>query len=166
MAIEVREAVPDEYAAAGAVTAAAYREFLRPDSDWEDYLTEIADVGERATRTTILIAVEGDRILGSLTLELEGRVSVELGRDSLDPGESHVRMLGVDPSARRRGVARLLMTDAESRAVAAGKTRMTLHTAPPMVAAQRFYEGLGFERQADDVFPDGFTLLSYTKQLV
>lgn len=166
MTIEIREARPDEYAQAGAVTAGAYREFLHPDSDWADYLEEIAEIGERATRTTILIAVEDHRVLGSLTLELEGRVSVELGRDRLEPGEAHVRMLGVDPGARRRGVARRLMADAETRALAAGKTRMTLHTAPPMVAAQRFYEGLGFERRADDVFPDGFTLLSYAKQLV
>jgi len=166
MAIEVREAVPEEYAAAGAVTAGAYREFQGPEHDWEDYLEEIADVGERATRTTILIAVEDGRILGSLTLELEGRVSFEPGRDRLDPGEAHVRMLGVDPSARRSGVARLLMADAEARALEAGKTRMTLHTAPPMIAAQRFYEGLGFERQPVEVFPDGFTLLSYAKQLV
>ncbi|MGZ4153703.1 MAG: GNAT family N-acetyltransferase [Actinomycetota bacterium] len=166
MTIEVREARPDEYAEAGAVTARAYREFLRPDSDWADYLEEIADIGERATRTTILVAVEGHKILGSLTLELEGRVSVELGRDRLEPGESHVRMLGVDPDARRQGVARLLMADAQARALAAGKSRMTLHTAPTMIAAQRFYERLGFGRGADDVFPDGFTLLSYAKELV
>ena len=34
-----------------------------------------------------------------------------------------------------------------------------------MVAAQRMYERLGYVRGADRVFPDGFVLLSYRKEL-
>jgi len=75
-------------------------------------------------------------------------------------------MLGVDPGARRRGVARRLMAEVEIRARAAGKTRITLHTTQRMRAAQTLYEGLGFERSEDEVFPDGFVLLGYTKRLV
>lgn len=166
--MEVREATTDEHAAAGRVTAEAYREFVRPgDDDWERYLSKIADVAARADRTTILVAVEGERVLGSLTLELDARVRDEGEEEQrpLEPEEAHIRMLGVDPGARARGVARALMMESEARARAAGKTVMTLNTTHRMRAAQAMYERLGYERADDVVFPDGFVLLGYSKQL-
>jgi ribosomal protein S18 acetylase RimI-like enzyme len=167
MAIEVREARPEEHAEAGRVTADAYREYVRPgEDDWERYLLRIADVSARAEQTTIMVAVEDGHVLGSLTLEIDGRVrDGEEDQRPLDPGEAHIRMLGVDPAARARGVARALMEASEARARAAGKAFMTLHTTLRMQAAQAMYERLGYERLEDRVFPDGFVLLSYTKTL-
>jgi ribosomal protein S18 acetylase RimI-like enzyme len=164
----VREATEDEHREAGRVTADAYREFIRPgDVDWQRYLRRIADVAERADRTTVLVAVEDGRVLGSLTLELEGRVRDEDDdhHRPLEPGEAHIRMLGVDPAARARGVARALMAESEARARAAGKTHMTLNTTKRMKAARAMYDRLGYERMEDTVFPDGFVLLGYRKQL-
>jgi ribosomal protein S18 acetylase RimI-like enzyme len=168
MAIEVREATPAEHAEAGRVTAGAYREFVRPgDDDWAAYLARIADVADRASRTTVLVAAEDGRILGSLTLELEGRVRDEDDDEHrpLEPGEAHIRMLGVDPDARGRGVARALMEAAEARAREAGKSVVTLNTTRRMAAARAMYERLGYERTEDRVFPDGFVLLGYRKRL-
>jgi len=167
MAIITREARPEDHAEAGRVTAEAYREFIPPggDGDWERYLTRLADVGERARRTTILVAIEEDRIIGCVTLELESRVRDGDGDEPLEPGEAHIRMLGVDPAARARGAGGLLMADCEARARAAGKTHITLHTTMKMEAAQRMYERLGYVRGADRVFPDGFVLLGYRKEL-
>jgi ribosomal protein S18 acetylase RimI-like enzyme len=168
MTLEVREARPFERAEAGRVTAGAYSEFVRPgDDDWERYLARIADVEERADRTTVLVAVEDGRVLGSLTLELEGRIRDEDDEDfrPLDPGEAHIRMLGVDPGARGRGVARAMMAAAERLAGEAGKSLVTLHTTRRMAAAQAMYERLGYERTEDRVFPDGFVLLGYRKRL-
>jgi len=166
--MEVREAFPEEYAEAGRITAEAYREFVRPeDEDWERYLRQIADVASRADRTTILVAVEDGKVLGSLTLELDGRVRDEEDEEHrpLEPGEAHIRMLGVDPATRGRGVARALMAESEARARAVGKTFMTLHTTQRMKTARVMYEHLGYDRIEDRVFPDGFVLLGYTKRL-
>jgi ribosomal protein S18 acetylase RimI-like enzyme len=166
--VEIREALAGDHAETGRVTAEAYREFVRPgDGDWERYLARIADVGERAGRTTILLAVEDGRILGSLTLELEGRVRDDGEEDLLPlaPDEAHIRMLGVDPEARGRGVARALMAASEERARAAGKTMISLNTTKRMQAAQAMYERLGYARDEDTVFPDGFVLLGYRKRL-
>ena len=168
MAIEVREASPAEHREAGRVTAAAYREFVRPgDDDWEAYLARIADVADRASRTTVLVAAEDGRILGSLTLELEGRVRDDDDDEHhpLAPEEAHIRMLGVDPGARGRGAARALMEAAEARAREAGKSLITLNTTRRMEAARLMYERLGYERTEDRVFPDGFVLLGYRKRL-
>ena len=74
-------------------------------------------------------------------------------------------MLGVDPAARARGVARALMAASEATARAAGKTFLTLHTTQRMEAAQAMYDRLGYHRSEDRVFPDGFVLLSYRKEL-
>jgi ribosomal protein S18 acetylase RimI-like enzyme len=165
MGFEIREARPEEYEAAGRVTAGAYREFAPVgDEDWHGYLARIADVSERAARTTIVVAVDGERIVGSATLELAARVE-EPEDPPLRPHEAHIRMLGVDPSARGSGVGTLLMEACERLAIDGGKTLMTLHTTERMGAAQRMYERLGYVRDEDRVFPDGFVLLSYHKTL-
>lgn len=131
---------------------------------WEDYLRHIADVAGRADRTTVLVAVEEGRILGTATLEVDGRV--DLDEDGqLGPEEAHIRMLGVAPSARGRGVARALMAACEQRARERGRTLVTLYTTARMPVAQRMYERLGYERGADRVFDDGFVLLSFSKRL-
>jgi ribosomal protein S18 acetylase RimI-like enzyme len=164
MTTEIREARPEEYERTGVVTANAYREFFADAApDLRSYLEEIADVPGRAIRTTILVAVDGDRIVGSATLELDGRTSQDA--DPLAPDEAHIRMLGVHPDARGAGVGKLLMAACEERARAAGRTRMTLHTTTLMRAAREMYASLGYERSEDRVYPDGFVLLGYTKQL-
>ena len=115
MTIEIREARSDEHAQAGAVTADAYREFAHEgDPDWQEYLVRLADVADRASRTTILVAVEDGRILGTATLELDGRT--EQDDDPLRPHESHIRMLGVAPGRPRARVGRMMMEACEERA--------------------------------------------------
>ncbi len=162
--MEVREIRPDEYEEAGRVTALAYREFVLPgETDWEEYLEHIADVHGRSGRSLVLIAVEDGRILGSATLELGERI------DDDDPplaaDEAHIRMLGVHPDARGRGVANALIEACFDRARRAGRSRMTLHTTTRMPIAQGMYERMGFERLHDRVFPDGFVLLTFEKAI-
>ncbi|MFN2544140.1 MAG: GNAT family N-acetyltransferase [Actinomycetota bacterium] len=166
-AIEIREVRPPEREEAGRVTALAYREFVRGE-DWERYLEEIADVAGRADRTIVLGAFQDDRVLGTLTLEVDCRVGE--GQDDreaepLPPHEAHIRMLGVDPDARGRGIARALMNESIRIARERGKTLMTLNTTHRMTAAQRMYSALGFRREPDWQVDDDFVLLSYSLPL-
>lgn len=165
MELRIRAARPPEFAEAGRVTALAYREFVRPgERAWNQYLEHIADVAGRAQRALVLVAVDGDdRILGSTTLELGDRIDED--DPPLREGEAHVRMLGVAPESRRRGVARALMEACANEARARGKTLLTLHTTERMTMAQRMYESMGFVRGTDRTFPDGFSLLTYAKGL-
>src|SRR5262245_15377063 len=162
MAIETRPARPEEYREAGRVTAGAYREYAGRAS-WDRYLETIADVEGRADRGLVLVAVEDGRILGSATLELDDRI--EEDEPALPPHEAHIRMLGVDPNERGRGVARALMRECFDQAREAGRTRMSLHTTPRMTAAQAMYDSMGFERLPDRTFPDGFVLLTYARAI-
>ena len=165
MAIEVRPVRPEEYDEAGVVVVEAYREFVRPEeSGWDEYLGRLGDVAGRAGHTLALVAVEGMRILGCVTLELEARTEAESGEPLLTE-EAHVRMLGVRAEDRRRGVGRRLMEGCIDEARRAGKSLVTLHTTERMTAAQRMYESMGFERGQDYVFPDGFRLLGYERRI-
>ena len=164
MTVEIREARSEEYAEAGLVTAEAYREFFtESEFEFASYLDEIADVAGRAPRTTILVAVDDGRIVGSATLELDGRTDDEDGPLAAD--EAHIRMLGVHPDARGAGIGKHLMAACEDRAREAGRERMSLKTTTLMRAAREMYSGLGYERTEDRVYPDGLVLLGYEKRL-
>jgi ribosomal protein S18 acetylase RimI-like enzyme len=163
--IEIHEVRESEYAAAGEATARAYREFAIPGSaGWEAYLARIADVAGRAQRTTVLVASVGSEIAGSATLEVDARMNPE-STEPLAPDEAHLRMLGVDPAYRGRGVARRLVVACIDVARAPGKRRLTLETAPVMSAAQQLYPSMGFAFTGDRVTPDGMRLLEYSINL-
>jgi ribosomal protein S18 acetylase RimI-like enzyme len=157
--MEIREATAEEHAEAGRITAAAYEGLVRDAS----YLERIANVADRASRTEVLVAVEDGAIVGSLTLELSRRVNAL--DDPLEAHRAHIRMLGVAPDHQGRGIGKALMHDAETRARAAGKTEITLHTTEPMAVAREMYATLGYERSPDEVLPDGFVLMGYRKEL-
>jgi ribosomal protein S18 acetylase RimI-like enzyme len=160
--MEIRPVEHDELEEAGRVTALAYREFLpsEPSPGWDEYLESIADVPGRARRTTVLVAVEDGRILGSATIEIDET----LGDDDLElpPDVAALRMVGVDPAARRAGVGRSLVEASMDAARRAGKRQMTLRTTTLMTVAQRLYESMGFRRDKslDMSFPE-VELLGY-----
>ena len=125
--MEIRQVRPEEYAEAGRVTALAYQEFAPPgDADWEAYLRVIADVAGRVDRTIVLVAVEDSKILGSATIEMDGTVGdddVQLPSDV-----AALRMLGVDPAARGRGVGHALVQATIDRCRGRRKRELILRT--------------------------------------
>jgi ribosomal protein S18 acetylase RimI-like enzyme len=164
--MEIREVRSEEYAEAGRITGLAYEEFAPEGvSPNRDYLNRVADVAGRAGHALVLGAFENGRPLGTVTLELDGRVPGGHSRPPLAADQANVRMLGVDPGARRRGVGRALMEACETAAGRAGKRRITLETTAAMAAARHLYESMGFRRGPDQVFDDGFRLRTYELEL-
>ncbi len=161
--IEIHPVRESEYAAAGEATAQAYREFATPGSAyWEPYLARIADVAGRAARTTVLVASVCGQIAGSATLEVDARMNPET-TEPLASDEAHLRMLGVDPAYRGRGVARRLVVACIDVARARGKRRLTLETTAVMTAAQQLYVSMGFDSTGERLTPDGTRLLEYSR---
>jgi len=147
------------------VTRDAYGEFVDPtDSDWGGYLQEIGDVAARADRVPVLVAVEGGRVLGSVSIETE---EANLGDDAVEPGTANVRMLGVDPAARGRGAGRALVEACIAFARARGLRALTLHTTDEMLAARGLYASMGFVRDPgrDWNVSEDFTLTAYRLDL-
>ena len=162
MAVEIRSVHPAEHQEAGRITATAYEVFAPGGaSPNADYLARVADVGARAKHALVLGAFEGGRVLGTVTLELNGRIPGGHPRAPLEEDQANVRMLGVDPGAQRRGIGRRLMEASIDAARRAGKHRVTLETTEEMTAAQQLYEAMGFVRGPDLVWDDGFRLRTY-----
>lgn len=159
--IEVRLPRPEEYAAAGAVTALAYHEFaVEGDDGWSWYLEHLADISDRARRTTVLVAVASETVIGTATLELEDRVEPQRV-PPLRADEAHLRMVGVHPDHRRRGIARRMVLECIELARDHGKRRLTLETQPTMSAARALYESLGFQQGPTREVEAGFLLVTY-----
>ncbi|WP_200332361.1 GNAT family N-acetyltransferase [Leucobacter sp. L43] len=137
--ITIRRVSPDEYASVGAMVRAAY------EGDYtlnDEYLAEIEDVAGRDQISEVLVAVDraSGELLGSITVPLPGERLIE----DTEENEFDVRLLGVSPAARGRGVGRAIMRYAADLARTRGLDRVVLHTGEQMVAAQRLYERLGF----------------------
>jgi GNAT superfamily N-acetyltransferase len=143
--IIVRDASAAELDAAAAVMVSAYAEYLPPDptGPWLAYRNEIADVRSRLPYTTLVVAVEHGRILGAVTYYPDA------SRDTNArwPREwAAIRLLGVHPDARGRGLGRRLTEACVERARAAGCTAVGLHTTDFMAVARAMYERMGFVR--------------------
>ena len=160
--MEIREVRPEEHEETGRVTVAAYQEFVDPAVEgWDGYLRLLADVAGRAARTVVLVAVDGGRVIATATIELDDVVGDD--DEALPADTSALRMLGVLPEARGRGVARALMDEVIGRVRAAGKRVLILRTTDLMAAAQALYASMGFERatELDIQVTENFTLLGF-----
>lgn len=156
--LQVRRVRPAEYAAAGQVVATAY--LAEGFGDGPRYADLLRDVARRDAEAQVLVAVDADvGVLGSVTYACHGSAWAEIA----GPAEAEIRMLGVDPSVRGRGVGEALVGACIAHARAAGLRRLVLCTQPHMQAAQRLYARLGFYRAPErDWSPvPGLQLMAY-----
>jgi ribosomal protein S18 acetylase RimI-like enzyme len=157
----VESARPEDYDAIAELTVRVY---VDGNLASDQYTPQLADVAGRAERSELLVVRDAEgRVVGSVALVLSGDFGEVLESDD----EAAFRMLVVDPSARGRGVGRLLVTSCLDRARAVGKRRVVISTDPRMTAAHRLYEGLGFTRLPErDWTPlPGIDLLVYAVDL-
>jgi ribosomal protein S18 acetylase RimI-like enzyme len=119
------------------VHAGASVSFVLPFSKEESlaFWREKVLTGVRGGNRRVLVAREGGEIIGT----------VQLGLDTV-PNQRHraeVTKLLVHPKARRRGIARALMTALEAVALEEGRTLLTLDTQEAGVA-ERLYLSMGY----------------------
>jgi ribosomal protein S18 acetylase RimI-like enzyme len=105
-------------------------------------LAELAEL-VATPRTALLVAREGDDVLGMLTLVLY-RVPTGL--------RGWIHDVVVDESARGRGVGEALSAEALQIAEAAGVLTVHLTTRPEREAANRLYPRLGFKEYETNVY--------------
>ncbi len=161
--VSVRRAQREDHVALAALTVAAYRGLLG-DALGDAYRDELADVAGRAEVARVLVAVDaGKHIVGGVTY-LPGPGPLA---PFADPREAGIRFLAVAPDAQGQGVGGALVASCVSRAVADGKTRLSLHTTAPMTTAQRLYGRAGFRRHPGHDFElaSGLVVLAYVLDL-
>jgi ribosomal protein S18 acetylase RimI-like enzyme len=141
--MEVRVVREHEVDEAGQVVLAAYAGIEGAPPLGHGYDEELLAVGRRARQATVLVAVDGGRVVGCVTLVED---STSAWAEDLRHDEAGIRMLAVAPDGQGEGVGRLLVEACIERALAAGKPAVFLHSTPWMRAAHRLYERLGFQR--------------------
>lgn len=150
----------------------AYREF-EPGPDeperpaWTDYFeNEIPDVRGRWPFTEVLVVIEDDRVIAATTY-IPDASDPRMGEDRWPEGYAAMRLLGVHPDARGRGLGRLLTLACLDRARIDHHEWFGLHTTRYMAVAQAMYERMGFERFPENDIPitDTFTVVAYRKKL-
>lgn len=154
----VRDALPEELAEVGEIRVTAYQDagFLSPGSRYAPVLRELGGDGDG----TVLVAVDGGRIVGTVMLRSGGNVVTR-------PDETEIRALAVTPEGQGRGTGSALLRAAIERASRDDVCHLVLLTQPEMLAAQRLYDRAGFRRLPDrDWSPaPGQTLLAYGLRL-
>lgn len=140
----IRVARPEEFEAIGELTVRAYREggHLSSTSTYDQVLRAVAD---RAAHSELLVAVDGDKVLGSVTVTRPASHYSQIAR----PDELEFRMLAVAGEAVGRGVGRALVRTVIDRARADGLRRIVLNSQESMTAAHGLYVSLGFRRAAE-----------------
>lgn len=139
--VHIRLAVPGEYEAIGELSVAAYGH----DYDISDhYRQSLRDVATRAAEHEVWVAVDqrSGQLLGTAVTPKSGRHVSELAHD----GELDFRLLAVSPSARRRGIGRLLVEHIIALAAERGAARVVMNSGPHMIGAHRLYYSMGFTR--------------------
>ena len=154
--MEIREARPADFAAAGDVAVAAYAGFY--GDELGSYEGALRDVEGRARDGVVLLAIVHDAIAGTVTYVADDRSPLATGRQRA--GEASIRMLSVEPAYGRRGIGRALSIACIERARSDGKSSIVLHADEEMRASQALYESLGFRRDPSrDFHPDDVTAL-------
>lgn len=159
--VEIRLARAEEFEAIDRMLEAAYTNDYGPsDNDGDPLRSSRA----RAEHFDVWVAVgPAGELLGSVTTRRLGGPGLheDAAENVLD-----LRLLGVAPTARRRGIGAALMRRIADEAARSGFDAVALKTQPRMSGAHRLYEGLGFARtpEHDGLWIDGrkvLDLLSY-----
>lgn len=161
--MRLRRARPDDLAAVGEVTVAAYTEFTEGDLD--GYAEVLRDAARRDREAELWVATPDDseEILGTVTICPEGSA----WREVAEPGEGEFRMLAVAPEAQGKGVGAALLDVVVERFRSEGASRIVMSTQPAMGAAQHLYEAAGFVRapERDWAPAPGIDLIAYRLEL-
>ena len=125
------------------------REFgFEPDPELDHDLDD-----PTATYNALWVALDGDEVVGSVALRDLGDGAVQLKR------------MYLRPDRRGHGLGKQLLALALDWARANGMRSVRLDTSERMVAAQRLYEGNGFERVPGDAPRQGQCRLLYELRL-
>ncbi|GAA2779061.1 GNAT family N-acetyltransferase [Saccharopolyspora taberi] len=137
----IRTARPEEFEAVGEVTVRAFLDGGHLSAASE-YRQTLLDVAARAAEAEVLVSVEGDKVLGTVTVADGGTAYADIAA----PGELEFRMLAVAPEAAGKGVGTALVRAVIARARTLGRERVVLSSQQSMTIAHGLYRRFGFER--------------------
>jgi predicted N-acetyltransferase YhbS len=145
IALTVRDARDDELDEVARILAAAFEATRPPPGTdhaamYDRYLQDLANVRARRALSDLLVAVDGERLVGTGALYRPHRAvqaaTASAGGPPPWPGDwASLRALAVDPAHHGRGVARMLIEARVARARELGAPVVGIHTHSPRVRA-------------------------------
>ena len=139
----IRDAVPTDHAAINRVATAAWRQYATVFTGWDELAAFVANVAALASECELIVAEQATAVVGVV-----GYMGPHCPREPIFPdGWALIRMLSVNPAARRAGIGAALTRECVQRGIRDGATTIGLHTSPVMDSALRLYRRLGFEFQ-------------------
>ena len=138
----IRTAVPFEWDEIGELVVDAYRSGYGLSDDADGYVRVLRDVAGRANDSDVLVALEGDQIVGTATILDPGARMAEIAQ----PGEREFRFLAVAPAAWGTGVGRALVEAIVARSAGRDLVCCVIEGNDP---AHALYGATGFAREPD-----------------
>jgi len=179
MPLTIRDARDEDLDKVAELMSSAYEEYMpAPDADvtpeyraaFDAYRQDIADVRSRFGSSDLILAEDDGEIVGAVTFYRPNeRAAYPTEAEHQDWPEDWAafRLLAVPPSARGKGIGRLLTEECLRRARAAGAPVVGLHTTMLMHVAREMYKRMGWVRAPEyDFFPmPDFIVEAYTLKL-
>ncbi|WP_400164120.1 GNAT family N-acetyltransferase [Brevibacillus sp. TJ4] len=144
--VHIRNAHRDEWQAAIELTIKAYQQYAGSFGPlfWQQYVDNIRWQWEKQEQAERLVAFVAGELAAALLLYPPQKGLYEKLDTTIPYPE--IRLLGVLPAMRGKGVATALIRESAERAARAGYPYVGLHTTELMPQAVRLYQRLGFER--------------------
>lgn len=152
--MQIRDIQSDEHAALGRLMVDVYAglDGFPGPAEQPRYYEMLANIGAFTTRrgARVLVALSpAGELWGGVVYFADMREYGSAGAAPLEKDASGIRLLGVDPGVRGRGVGRALSKACIELAREQPHRCVVLHTTQPMRAAWSLYVSLGFRRAAD-----------------
>ena len=139
MSLTIRPATPSEFAAVGELCVSAYDGLLPQD---HFYIEVLRDAAARAADAVLLVAVDGDELLGTVTFVPDGGPLAEIAA----PTRASSGCSRSPPPPKAAGSAPRCCSACSTTAARPGRTAVVCSSQPSMRAAHTIYTRLGFER--------------------
>jgi ribosomal protein S18 acetylase RimI-like enzyme len=132
----------------------SYKEFacVLDQENWEKLYKGLNDeqrLAELIIKSKVFVCSDNNLIVGMALLVPSGNPTHIYPTDW-----SYIRLVGVNPSYRGKGIAKKLTLKCIEQARSLGEKVIALHTSEFMHTARKLYEGLGFEkvRELEPIF--------------
>ncbi|MDN5212605.1 GNAT family N-acetyltransferase [Fulvivirgaceae bacterium BMA12] len=156
----VRDAHPSEFGEIGALMVKVYSQLngFPKQNEQPNYYKMLTNIGSLTENpgTKLLVAVSSDgKIGGGVVYFGDMKYYGSGGTATEERNASGFRLLAVDPSARGKGIGKLLTEACIQKAKEENQYQIVIHSTKAMQVAWKMYENMGFKRSEDLDFMQG-----------
>lgn len=156
----IRNANPSEFEEIGKLLIRVYSalEGFPKENEQPNYYKMLANIGDftKLPETELLVAAdENNSILGAVVYFNDMQYYGSGGIATQEKDSAGFRLLGVDATARGKGIGKLLTLECLRKANLNKRKQLIIHSTLAMQTAWKMYESIGFKRSEDLDFMQG-----------